>query len=305
MLFCLGCAHPAPREDSPSPHRFELVVLGIAQDGGLPHVGCQKPCCVEARKSGRSLSPACLGILDRESGRTVLIEATPAIGSQLALFRRVTGTSEAPRHPVDAVLLTHAHIGHYAGLIHFGREVASTQSIPLHVTDRMARFLTTNGPWSQLVELAQVEPVIFSAGVPFSPIDGIAVTAIPVPHRDEFSDTVAFRIEGPTRTVLFCPDIDRFEGTLLEEMLEGVDVAYLDATFYDGRELPGRDISEIPHPPMVVTMERLAERARTAPGSVRFIHLNHTNPALCDRTIRAELKRLGFQIAEEGERLGL
>lgn len=283
--------------------RFELVVLGIAQDGGLPHVGCTKECCRAARATGTTLGPASLGILDTETGRAVLVEATPAIESQLARFRRVTGTTEEPRHPVDAVLLTHAHIGHYTGLIHFGREVASTRDLPVHTTARFARFLRKNGPWSQLVELDQVRLASFRTGDTFEPIPGLRVRAIEVPHRDEFSDTVAFRIEGSHRTVLFCPDIDRWTDENLAALLDGVDIAYLDATFYDGRELPGRDLSEIPHPPMVVTMERLAERARATPGALRFIHLNHTNPALRDPAVRAEVRRRGFAVAEEGERL--
>jgi pyrroloquinoline quinone biosynthesis protein B len=306
LILLAGCAAPSPADEpATTGHRFELVVLGIAQDGGLPHLGCQRPCCDEARRSGRRLSPACLVILDRESGRALLIEATPAIESQLARFRAVTGTAEAPRRPVDAVLVTHAHIGHYAGLIHFGREVASTDAIPLHVSARMAEFLRANGPWGQLVALEQVRLVPFAPGETFAPLDGIAVTAIAVPHRDEYSDTVALRIAGPARTVLFCPDIDRYEGDSLETLLDGVDVAYLDGTFYDGREIPGRDLAEIPHPPMVVTMERLAERARAAPGSVRFIHLNHTNPALHESDVRRAIEARGFRIAEEGERLGL
>jgi pyrroloquinoline quinone biosynthesis protein B len=128
-----------------------------------------------------------------------------------------------------------------------------------------------------------------------------------VPHRDEYSDTLAFKIHGPNRTVLFVPDVDRFDAApgLLDRLLDGVDVAYLDATFYDGRELPGRDLREIPHPPMTDTMERLAQRARRHPGSLRFLHLNHTNPALHDADLRADVERRGFRIAEPGERIPL
>lgn len=293
------------RDQAPNQSRYELVVLGIAQDGGLPHLGCQKPCCIEARQTGRILSPACLAIVDHVEGTSVLIEATPRVEAQLALLRSVTKTPEKPRRPTDAILITHAHIGHYTGLIHFGREVASTRGIPLHVSSRMERFLTENGPWSQLIELEQLSPKAFTPGVPFSPIDGITVTAIAVPHRDEFSDTVAFRIEGPTQTVTFCPDIDRLVDSAAESLFNGSHVVYFDATFYDGRELPDRKLSEIPHPPMVVTMERFAERGRTDPGSIRFIHLNHTNPALHDREIIEDLEGRGFLIAAEGERIPL
>ena len=84
--------------------------------------------------------------------------------------------------------------------------------------------------------------------------------AIAVPHRDEFSETVAFLISGPSRKILWLPDIDKWEKwtTPIESMIARVDVAYIDATFYDERELPGRNLSEIPHPTITETMQRLA-----------------------------------------------
>ena len=285
--------------------RFEVIVLGMAQDGGLPHLGCTRSCCEDARRKGEERYPACLGIHDRQSGALVLIEATPAIEKQIALLHGFCATQDRERKPVDAVLITHAHIGHYTGLIQFGREVASTKSIPLHVTKRMEAFLQTNGPWRQLIELGQVKIIQIEARASFEPMPGLVVTAIPVPHRDEFSDTVAFKIKGPKRQILFVPDIDCWQDELLSELLDGVDVAYLDGTFYDGSELPGRDITKIPHPLMVDSMKRLAKEALEHPGRFRFIHLNHTNPALVDPKIQAEIHKKGFRIAERGERVGL
>ncbi|MEZ5988852.1 MAG: MBL fold metallo-hydrolase [Planctomycetota bacterium] len=278
------------------------MVLGVAQDGGLPHLGCEKPCCVEARRDGRRLDPACVGVRDLETGGLLMVEATPGIERQAHRLRAVAGREGGGRNPVDAILLTHAHIGHYAGLVHLGREVASSRRLPVWTSPRMAAFLRANGPWSQLVELDQIELHVFEPRVPFSPMPGLEVTAIPVPHRDEFSDTHAFKLRGPEGTLLFLPDIDRWEPALLAELLDGVDRAYLDGTFYDGRELPGRDLSEIPHPPMVVTMDLCATQAAAAPGRLRFIHLNHTNPALRDRAILDAVRSRGFAVAEEGER---
>jgi len=291
--------------------RFHCYVLGRAQDGGMPHLGCEKECCVNARSTGHAEYPACLGIHDTHTGKLLLVEATPAIESQVSLLHKLSGVTNRGRHPFDALLLTHAHIGHYAGLIQLGREVASTTAIPTFVTERMANFLTTNGPWSQLVALNQIElrpfPDTDQLSTSFSPIEGIEVEAITVPHRDEFSDTVAYKIHGPQRTVLFVPDIDRWEGneTLLERLLDGVDVAYIDATFYDGRELPGRDMTKIPHPMMIDTMDLLQSYSDDYPGAIRFIHLNHTNPAYSDTDIQKELHRRGFRIAQQGEQVKL
>jgi len=298
LLTQVGCHGTYLREQRSG---VELIVLGIAQDGGVPHLGCQKPCCVSARRDGIRLGPACLALVDHSSGKTVLIEATPTIEEQLSLLRDLTGRANEGRRPIDTLLLTHAHIGHYTGLIQLGREVASTEAVRVHCTSRMASFLRENGPWSQLVKLDQIDLQVVEKGQPVEIFPGVTATAHGVQHRDEFSDTVAWRIEGPKRTVVFCPDIDGWQDGALDLLIEGADLCYLDATFYDGRELPGRDLSEIPHPPMVVTMEHLAGEALETPERFRFIHLNHTNPALRDGSVRAEVKSKGFSVAEVGE----
>lgn len=299
ILTQIGCHGTDLRQDR---SEIELIVLGIAQDGAVPHLGCQKPCCIAARRDGIRLGPACLALVDHSSGKTVLIEATPSIEEQLSLLRDLTGLANEGRRPIDTLLLTHAHIGHYTGLIHLGREVASADAVILYCTGRMASFLRENGPWSQLVQLNQIDLQVIEKGQPVEIFPGVTATPHGVQHRDEFSDTVAWRIEGPRRTVVFCPDIDGWQDGVLDLLIDGADLCYLDATFYDGRELPGRDLSEIPHPPMVVTMEHLADEALETPGRFRFIHLNHTNPALRDESVRAEVKRRGFSVAEVGER---
>lgn len=276
----------------------------------MPHVGCNRSCCIEARSSGKHEYPTSIGLIDHETGQLVLIEATPAIDAQIALLHSIASAGERCRRPVDAVVITHAHMGHYLGLAHFGREVASTHELPCFVSKKMAEFLRTNGPWSQLVALDQLQLNPFSPGDKFEPISGVHIEAIQVPHRDEFSDTMAFRIHGPNRTVLFVPDIDRWDAATmtaerLEALFDGVDVAYVDGTFYDGRELPGRDKRLVPHPMIVDSMERFAERAKSHPGSIRFIHMNHTNPAFHDADVRRVIEEAGFAVAKQGERLGL
>lgn len=282
-------------------------VLGRAQDGGLPHFGCNQPCCEDARRTGRRETPAALGLHDSSDGQLVLVEATPAVEEQVALLHQLANVRDRGRKPVDAVVLTHAHIGHYLGLAHFGREVASTQQLPLHVTPKMGEFLSGHGPWKQLLALEQFVLNTHEPEKAFALAPNLQATPLRVPHRDEFSDTVAWRFAGPRATVLFCPDVDRWDAHpgLLDKLLQGVDVAYLDATFYDGRELPDRNLAEIPHPPMVRTMELLAERARAKPGAIRFLHLNHSNPAFHDPALADQLQARGFRLAEVGERVPL
>ena len=288
-------------------NRFEVLVLGVAQDGGLPHVGCNKECCERARREGWVLMPACIAIHDRHDDRLLLVEATPRVGSQLTFLHRLTASQNRGRRPVDAVMITHAHIGHYSGLVQFGKEVAATKSLPVHVSPRMAGFLRTNGPWNQLVEQKHIDIQEFTPGEKFTPLPGLTVEAVAVPHRDEYSDTMAFRIFGPNQSVLFVPDVDSWDEQpgLLDSLLEGIDVAYIDGTFYDYKELPARIRRLVRHPPMVDTMQRLEERARKSPGSIRFIHLNHTNPALSDIKIRRAMWARGFRVARQGERLDI
>lgn len=303
-VLLAACAHVAPVAPAAG---IELFVLGIAQDGGVPHFGCNRPCCAAARARGEVLHPACLGLVHRPGGELLLVEATPRVEEQVAMLHRLAGTADRGRRPVDAVLLTHAHIGHYLGLAQFGREVAATAALPTWCSPRMAAFLRGNGPWRQLVELRQLELREVADGGTCSPLPGLTVRAHAVPHRDEYSDTLAFVLQGPRRRVLFVPDVDAWERApgLLERLLDGVDVAYVDGTFFDGSELPERQLAEIRHPLMTDTMARLQAFAAARPGAVRFLHCNHTNPVLRDPALRARLAAAGFAVAVEGERVEL
>jgi pyrroloquinoline quinone biosynthesis protein B len=273
----------------------------------MPQLGCNQPCCTEARASGRTLGPACLGVIDHQHGKLLLVEATPAVERQVALLHQLAGTKPRGRQAVDGILLTHAHIGHYLGLAHFGREAAASRQLPVFAAPRLAQFLRREAPWRQLVALEQIAVFECALDAAQEPLPGLTAVPLRVPHRDEFSETVAWRLTGPTRTVLFVPDVDRWDSEpgLLDRLLAGVDVAYVDGTFFDGSELPDRDLREIRHPFVTDTMARLQELAQARPGAVRFLHLNHTNPALRDPAVRARIAALGFVVAEEGERIGL
>lgn len=300
LLILSACAIPDPPMES----RFELIVLGTAQDGGLPHFGCEKSCCTAARASGRELYPTSLGIHDKNSGALLLIEATPAIEVQTALLQKWANVRGKQRQVVDGVLLTHAHIGHYLGLAQFGTEVAGSKSVPVWLTERFAGFLTAHGPWKQLIQLEQLELNVVQLNQLFEPLPGLRVEAIRVPHRDEFSDTVAFRIHGPNRSVLYVPDIDHLrDPQLISRLFDGIDLAFVDGTFYDGRELPGPIMSEVPHPLIVESMRDF--EAAGIPAEIHFIHLNHTNPLLHDAKLRAEVEARGFGIAKRGDIVAL
>jgi len=249
---------------------WELVVLGIAQDAGIPQLNCQQPLCASIRAGKRRAERvSSLGLIDRASGRAFLFDATPDFNAQI---HALTGG-----RPPDGIFLTHAHIGHYTGLMYLGRESINARAVPVYATDKMLEFLDTNGPWSQLVALGTIErrPVEFDRAVTLA--DGVRVTAFRVPHRDEFSDTVGYRIDGPRKSAIFIPDIDRWEKweRSIRDLANTVDLAFLDGTFASPTEV-NRNIDEIPHPMMGRTRELL----KGAKAKLWFIHINHTNAEL-------------------------
>ncbi len=284
---------PAGTEAGP-----EGVVLGIAQDGGVPHLGCLQALCVEARRDPtKRRMVASLGLVDAAAGKRFLIDATPDLPAQVALLGGLP----------DAILLTHAHIGHYLGLAQLGREVVNAKNLPVYCTASMARFLRANKPWSRLVERGNVAIREIEAGKEFPLTENLRVTAIRVPHRDEDSDTVAYLVRGPRRRVLWLPDIDRWEKwdrNLSDFAADANLTMFLDGTFFSADEIPGRAIEDIPHPLVPDTMNLLSRRGTPA-ASVRFVHLNHTNRLYWDADTLRRLEARGFGVAREGEKLPL
>jgi pyrroloquinoline quinone biosynthesis protein B len=287
------------------------VILGTAQDGGLPHVACTCPRCEAARADPRRRRKvASLAIVLPASGRRYLVDATPDLREQLDLLPEV-GTHPrggVDRAPVDGIFLTHVHMGHILGLAFFGFEALDSRRLPVYATARVGSVLAGNLPWSRLLARDEIELRPLDPGAAIELGDGVRVTPFPVPHRDEDSDTVGFKIAGPLRTVVYVPDTAPWEGwpTPPARALEGCEVAVLDGTFYAADELPGRDIATIGHPLMTSTMALLGNEVGDGRLRVLFTHLNHSNRALdpegdAARSIRAR----GFGIAAEGERIPL
>lgn len=280
---------------------YELVVLGAGQDAGAPQIG-------NADDDGPRLLPSSLGLIDRVEGRRYIFDATPAITEQLALLDAI----EPPREGlgVDGVFLTHAHIGHYLGLAYFGREAAGASNVPVYAMPRMAEFLRENGPWSQLVELENIELREFSlAGGTELPGEFWVIPLI-VPHRDEFSEAVGYLLFGREMSALYLPDIDYWPNSdsayPVLDFLQGVSHIFIDATFWDNNELQGRDMSEIPHPRVTETMNLLQDLPPEQRAKVHFIHYNHTNPIRDPESPEsAEVEARGFNVARRGDRFCL
>ena len=307
IVFLFSCTSkkketPVDEENSTKqevPQTPYVMVLGIAQDAGYPQINCKKKCCSATWNNPElQRTTSCLAIVDPTTNQQWIIDATPNIKEQLQLLKSKTGTEN-----IDGVLLTHAHMGHYTGLMHFGREVMGTKNIPVFVMPKMKTFLEENGPWSQLVELENISLQKLKSDSTINLNENIKIKPFLVPHRDEFSETVGYEITINNKSLIFIPDIDKWEkwGTNITELIKKVDYAFLDATFYKNGELK-RDMSEIPHPFVEESMKLFSELSDDDKQKIHFIHFNHTNPLFIEGSeAEEEVFEKGLNIAKEGQ----
>lgn len=288
------------------------LVLGSVQDAGLPQVGCYTELCDLGRDlaaAGRPRYVSSLALVEPSAERFYLVDATPDITRQLDLipepaFRRRAGE----RNPFDGIFLTHAHIGHYAGLALLGHEGMGIRDTPVYCTEAMAAFLAANEPWKFLVDQRRIllHPLAVDR---WHRIDEcLEVQLWKVPHRDEFADTVAFVFRGPGASLLFLPDINAWSrwDRDVAASVASVDVALLDGSFWSMAELPGRSVEEVPHPLMTQTMDALQAVVDAGEAEVILTHLNNSNPALVEGGPEHLLiAERGFGIAREGMRFPL
>ena len=276
-----------------------VLILGTAQDAGVPQAGCRETCCSKLDNGQDARFPTSLAVIEPTTKKHWLIDCTPRLPEQLRLL------DDASQGRLAGVFLTHAHFGHYTGLMYFGREAMNTEGLCVFAMPRMDTFLRQNAPWSQLVGLNNIQLRQLSDNESIELSRGTSISPFLVPHRAEFSETVGFKIDGPQRSVVYLPDIDDSSRLTpsIESIIGSCDIALLDGTFYSLNELRRRSVAEVPHPPIAETMQRLAKLTERDRRKVHFIHFNHTNPVLDASSPEYESVRLGgFHIATEGDR---
>ena len=281
-----------------------IYILGNTQDAGMPHIGCKHKFCLDNFNKYEEFYVTSIAVINSDLNKYILFEATPDITYQLNHIKNnVFQEFLLP----EAIYISHAHIGHYSGLMYFGREALGSKNLLVKVLPKMSNFLKTNGPWSQLVDINNIKIQNLSFGSKTNELRNITVTPIQVPHRDEYSETAGFIIEGRNKKALFIPDIDKWEkwDKNLKQLVYEFDYLLLDATFYDSKEI-NRDISEIPHPLVTETIDLLDDLSPEHKNKVYFIHMNHTNLMLDPSS---ELTKLvidkGFNITRLGLKLSL
>ncbi len=303
LIFLLSliasCCDNQGVKDEPPTNPY-ILILGNAQDAGYPQAGCEKECCQRVYNNSKNKRfVSSIAVIDPISNENWIFDATPDFPEQLKLLSKQLNT---PGNLPNGVFLTHAHIGHYTGLMHLGREAMGTKGVPVFVMPKLKSFIETNGPWSQLVTLNNIalKPLKRDSVVVLN--NRISVLPILVPHRDEYSETVGFEIIINTKKVLFIPDIDKWStwDKNILDYIQQVDIALLDATFFKDGEIKGRAMSEIPHPFVEESMNLFKNLSEKEKKKIHFIHFNHTNPLLIDGSnAQKTVLNNGFKIAKQ------
>jgi pyrroloquinoline quinone biosynthesis protein B len=301
---------PGEKPESRKNKNVYVKVIGTAQDGGIPHMGCFCANCQRAWEDPRfSRLISSLVLIDRIDNKSIIVDTTPDIRAQTRIIREcVNPDNENTKFIPDGILLTHAHIGHYTGLMFYGYEAQSADRIPVYCSERMKSYLANNGPWSQLIRQKNIAAKIIRPGNPAALTSHISLSTFRVPHRDEFTDTLGFAFTGPEKSLLYIPDIQSWEAwdrSIVEE-IQKVDIALLDGTFYSPAELPSRNLASIGHPFIADSIKTLKDVAQNKKVQVLFTHLNHSNLALDpEGPARKAIKGGGFDLAEEGMEFSL
>lgn len=243
---------------------------------------------------------ASLAIILPNTKEWYMVDATPDMREQMASIQM---KYQMQHQLMNSIWLTHAHIGHYPGLMFLGREAIGSKGTAVYCGGKMKQLLETHAPWKQLVGLNNIKPIKISQDEPIQLSPIVEITPIEVPHRNEFSETFGFWIKGPARKLLYIPDIDRWDewDRDIYELAKEADICLLDGTFSSIEEIEqmGRNYKEIPHPVMTETMGRLQDLVEET--DIYFTHFNHSNPVIDpENSFSKEVRNRGFHLAYDG-----
>ena len=302
LFFLLNFYSCVKQDQTVNSDQF-ITVLGTIQDAGYPQIGCERDCCNKLFSDNKTNYVTSIGVTDLNKNKNFLFEATPDIGEQIKKLNHNLNKDLI----IDGIFLTHAHIGHYSGLMYFGREALGGFKIPVFAMPRMLSFLKNNGPWSQLSSLENIDLIPLKNNISLNITSNLSVVPFEVPHRDEFSETVGYKIIGPNKSALFIPDINKWElwnRDIVNEVMS-VDYAFLDATFFQDGEI-NRPMSEIPHPFITETLKLFENESREVKNKIYFIHFNHTNISLeTNNSVIDSIADLGYNFSHFGDQLPL
>ena len=278
--------------------RNYVKVLGTIQDGGFPQIDCNKACCLNQWLNPKKKFVSSIAVVDESEKKQWIIDASPEIKFQTKLLKGKTNIKD-----IEGVFLTHAHIGHYTGLMYYGNEAAGYRDLRVYAMPRMKKFLENNGPWNHLLKQRNIKLIKLSKNKTINISANLKVKPFLVPHREDYSETVGFEIATSEKKLIYIPDIDNWEkwNISITELIKNIDFALVDGTFFSEREIE-RDISLIPHPLVKDSLKLFSNLKDIERNKIIFTHFNHTNP-LIDESSKEhkEVLSKGFRIAKEGD----
>lgn len=267
---------------------MRVKVLGSAQDGGVPHLGCGCGRCRGARED-RNLqrSPASVKVYDEEKEVNYLFDVSPDIRFQVG------------DEFIDGIFVSHAHLGHLTGLLYLGTEAFNADRVPVYCSEKVDRFLHENPPYRLLMDRDNVETNVFADGEVVD-VMGIEVTPFEVVNKGYVpTDTHAFTIQSDRTTLFYVTDVDRWAEETLDA-IRAADIAIIDGCFWSAEEV--ERYQHVPHPPMEDSIADLAG----FDTDIYFTHMNHTNPVLDpDSPEREMVEENGFRVVDDGMEIEL
>ena len=288
-----------------------VTILGIAQDAGIPQAGCSCERCLNAHENPElKRYPVSIGIQGVD-GSKHLIEVTKNLSEQLRTWskNKIEGNIFIP----DSVTITHLHLGHIEGIGQFGKPVMGIKNLPIYLSQKNNDSIQERNDIKLMIKEENIKLISENNFRPMNDC-GFTLEFIPIPHRSELGDTSAILIKGPKKNLLFLPDQDSWSETLdsfsvksIRALLTSlrVDIALVDGTFWNLNELPGRDLSKIPHPTIEESIRRLGIKKINDPD-IFFIHLNHSNPVNDrDSEERNLVESYGWSICERNHTLSI
>ena len=270
-----------------------MKVLGSAQDGGYPQSGCYENCCKDAWLDNQDKRMvASIALIDPIRKYFWLIDISPDIKEQLYFV--------GPKYTLKGIFLTHAHIGHYIGLLELGKEVMDLKNIPVYAMPKMNLFLEKNAPINFLIENNNIVTTEIDSQLQINLNKNLYIEPFLVPHRNELSETVGYKVKSTEKSIIYLPDIDSWDAwkTNIIELIKENDILFLDGTFYDKSEIVNRDIHDIPHPSILESLDKLKSLDNNNRKKIYFTHLNHTNNLLRNKSDEYNyINSLGYNVA--------
>tara|TARA_Y100001970_G_scaffold268694_1_gene360261 strand:- start:855 stop:1724 length:870 start_codon:yes stop_codon:yes gene_type:complete len=279
-----------------------LKILGTAQDGGYPHIGCKKICCKAAwNDHSKKRLIASIAIIDKKLKECWIIDSSPDIKFQINMIMDFLNLEDCPK--INGIFLTHAHIGHYSGLLEFGKEAMNSFEVPIYAMPKMNDFIKSNNAFNFLIQSSNIKLNTIHHNANLKLNKNISIEPFLVSHRNEMSETVGYKIFSKKNSIVYLPDIDSWDDPYLDiiECVKNNDILILDGTFYDINELGVRNILDIPHPTIKDSINRFSMLGMSDRNKIYFTHFNHTNDVIRDSESRKVLVNEGYNITNDGD----